>query len=71
MIIKPKTYNTKVVWNSVVKLLDKENFKWRLMCDKFEKNQSNRFQTKLSLHQTKLETDGQNGFPSSRCIFFM
>jgi hypothetical protein len=32
-----KTYNTKVVWNSVVKLLAIENFKRRLMCDKFDK----------------------------------
>jgi hypothetical protein len=37
MIIKTKTYNTKVVWNSVVKLLVKGNFKRRLVCDEFDK----------------------------------
>jgi hypothetical protein len=46
---KQKTYNTKVVWNSVVKLLGKENFKRRLVCDEFDKIWSNRFQTKLKL----------------------
>jgi hypothetical protein len=46
---KQKTYNTKVVWNSVVKLLVKENFKQRLECDKFDKIWLNRFQTKLKL----------------------
>jgi hypothetical protein len=49
MIIKTKTYNTKVVWNSVVKLLAKGNFKRRLVCDKFDKIQSNQFQTKFKL----------------------
>jgi hypothetical protein len=49
MIIETKTYNTKVVWNSVVKLLAKENFNRRLVCDEFDKIQSNRFQTKLKL----------------------
>jgi hypothetical protein len=29
------------------------------------------FKQNLSLHQTKLETDSQNGFTSSRCIFLM
>jgi hypothetical protein len=29
------------------------------------------FKRNWSLHQMKLETDGQNRFPSSRCIFFM
>jgi hypothetical protein len=32
-----KTYNTKVVWNSVVMLLAKGNFKWRTVCDDFDK----------------------------------
>jgi hypothetical protein len=41
MIIETKTYNTKVVWNYVVKLLAKENFKWRLVCDEFDKIWSN------------------------------
>jgi hypothetical protein len=58
MIIETKTYNTKVVWNSVVKLLAKGNFKWRLMCDEFDKIRSNQFQTKLKL--TPNET--QNGW---------
>jgi hypothetical protein len=49
MIIEIKTYNTKVVWNSVVKLLAKGNFKRRLVCDEFDKIRSNRFQTKLKL----------------------
>jgi hypothetical protein len=49
MTIETKTYNTKVVWNSVVKLLAKENFKRRLVCDEFDKIWSNRFQTKLNL----------------------
>jgi hypothetical protein len=49
MIIETKTYNTKVVWNSVVKLLAKGNFKRRLVCDKFDKIRSNRFQIKLKL----------------------
>jgi hypothetical protein len=47
MIIEIKTYNTKVVWNNMVKLLAKRNFKWRLVCDEFDKIWSNRFQTKL------------------------
>jgi hypothetical protein len=46
MIIKIKTYNTKIVWNSVVKLLAKENFKRWLVCDEFDTIRSNRFQTK-------------------------
>jgi hypothetical protein len=49
MIIETKTYNTKVVWNSVVKLLAKGNFKRRLMCDEFDKIRSNQFQMKLKL----------------------
>jgi hypothetical protein len=49
MIIETKTFNTKVVWNSVVKLLAKENFKRRLVCDEFDKIWLNRFQTKLKL----------------------
>jgi hypothetical protein len=49
MIIKIKTYNMKVVWNRVVKLLAKGNFKRRLMCDEFDKIWSNQFQTKLKL----------------------
>jgi hypothetical protein len=49
MIIKIKTYNMKVVWNSVMKLLAKRNFNRRLMYDKFDKIRSNRFQTKLKL----------------------
>jgi hypothetical protein len=49
MIIETKTYNTKVVWNSVVKLLAKGNFKRRLVCDEFDKIWSNWFQTKLKL----------------------
>jgi hypothetical protein len=43
MIIETKTYNTKIVWTSVVKLLAKENFNRRLMCDKFDKIRLNRF----------------------------
>jgi GTP-binding protein EngB required for normal cell division len=53
-----KTYNTEVVWNSVVKLLVKGNFKQRVVCGKFDKIRSNRFQTKLKL--TLNET--QNGW---------
>jgi hypothetical protein len=53
MIIKTKTYNMKVVWNSVVKLLGKGNFKRRLVCDEFDKIRSNRFQTKLKLTPNK------------------
>jgi hypothetical protein len=49
MIIKTKTYNTKVVWNSAVKLLAKVNFIRRLVCDEFDKIWSNRLQTKLKL----------------------
>jgi hypothetical protein len=49
MIIETKTYNTEVVWNSVVKLLAKGNFKRRLVCDEFDKIRSNWFQTKLKL----------------------
>jgi hypothetical protein len=49
MITETKNYNKKVVWNSVVKLLAKGNFKRRLMCDEFDKIQSNRLQTKLKL----------------------
>jgi hypothetical protein len=49
MIIKTKTYNIKVVWNSVVKLLANENFNRRLVCDEFDKIRSNQFQTKLKL----------------------
>jgi hypothetical protein len=49
MIIETKTYNTKVVWNSVVKLPAKGNFKRRLVCDEFDKIWSNQFQTKLKL----------------------
>jgi hypothetical protein len=37
----------KVVWNSVVKLLTKINFKRRTMCDELNKIRSNRFKTKL------------------------
>jgi hypothetical protein len=58
MIIETKTYNMKVVWNSVVKLLAKGNFKRLLVCDEFDKTWSNRFQTKLKL--TPNET--QNGW---------
>jgi hypothetical protein len=43
----------KVVWNSVVKLLAKENFKRQLMCKEFDKIQSNLFQTKLKLTTNK------------------
>jgi hypothetical protein len=53
MIIETKTYNTKVVWNSMVKLLAKGNFNRRLMCDEFDKIWSNRFQTKLKLTPNK------------------
>jgi hypothetical protein len=56
-MITEKTYNMKVVWNSVVKLLAKGNFKRRLVCYEFDKIWSNRFQTKLKL--TPNET--QNG----------
>jgi hypothetical protein len=49
MIIEIRTYNTKVVWNIMVKLLAKENFNRRLMCDEFDKIWSNQFQTKLKL----------------------
>jgi hypothetical protein len=49
MIIEIKTYNTKVVWNSVVKLLVKGNFKRWLVCNEFDKIRSNQFQTKLKL----------------------
>jgi hypothetical protein len=49
MIIEIKTYNIKVVWNRVVKLLAKGNFKRRLMCDEFDKIWLNQFQTKLKL----------------------
>jgi hypothetical protein len=49
MIIETKTYNTKVVWNSVVKLLAKGNFKRRLVCDEIDKIRSNRLQMKLKL----------------------
>jgi hypothetical protein len=54
---KQKTDNTKVVWNSVVKLLAKGKFKRQLVCDEFNKIWSNRFQIKLKL--TPNET--QNG----------
>jgi hypothetical protein len=46
---KQKTYNMKVVWNSMVKLLSKENSKRRLVCDEFDQIWSNWFQTKLKL----------------------
>jgi hypothetical protein len=49
MITETKTYNMKVVWNSVVKLLAKGNFKRRTMCDEFDKIWSNRFQIKLKV----------------------
>jgi hypothetical protein len=32
-----KTYNMKVVWNSVVRLLAKGNFKRWTVCDEFDK----------------------------------
>jgi hypothetical protein len=50
---KQKTYKMKVVWNSVVKLLAKGNFKRRLVCDEFYKMRSNRLQTKLKLTPNK------------------
>jgi hypothetical protein len=53
MTIEQKTYNTKVVWNSVARLLPKGNFKRRTVCDKFDKNWSNRFQTKLKVTPNK------------------
>jgi hypothetical protein len=53
MIIQTKTYNTKVVWNSVVKLLAKGNFNRRLVWDEFDKIRLNRFQTKLKLTPTE------------------
>jgi hypothetical protein len=53
MIIETKTYNMKVVWNSVVKLLAKGSFNRRLVCNKFHKIWSNRFQTKLKLIPNK------------------
>jgi hypothetical protein len=58
MIIKTKTYNTKVVWNNVVKLLAKGNINRQPMYDEFDKIWSNWFQTKLKL--TPNET--QNGW---------
>jgi hypothetical protein len=58
MIIETKTYNTKVMWNSVVKLLAKKKINRRLVCNEFDKIRSNWFQTKLKL--TLNET--QNGW---------
>jgi hypothetical protein len=55
---KQKNYNTKVVWNSVPRLLTKENFKRQTVCDKFNKIWSNCFQTKLKVTSNKT----RNGF---------
>jgi hypothetical protein len=58
-----KTYKTKVVWNSVVKLLAKGNFKWRLVCDEFDKIRSNQFQTKLKLTPNKTRNGWSEWIP--------
>jgi hypothetical protein len=58
MIIETKTYNTKVVWNSVVKLLAKENFINGSYATNLTKFGQIGFKRNWSLHQTKLETDG-------------
>jgi hypothetical protein len=52
-----KTYNRKVVWNSVARLLTKVNFKRWTVCDEFDKLWSNLFQTKLKVkpNQTRNE----------------
>jgi hypothetical protein len=63
MIIKTKTYNTKVVWNSVVRLLAKGNFKRRLVCDEFDKIRSNRFQTNLKLTPNKTRNGWSEWIP--------
>jgi hypothetical protein len=44
-LLKQKTYNTKVVWNGVVKLLAKANFKRWNVCDEFDKIWLKYFQT--------------------------
>jgi hypothetical protein len=62
-IIETKTYNTKVVWKSVVKLLAKGNFNRRLVCDEFDKIRSNRFQTKLKLTQNKTRNGWSEWIP--------
>jgi hypothetical protein len=51
--LKQKTYNMKVVWNCVMKLLTKEKFKRLLVCYKFDKIWSNRFQMKLKITSNK------------------
>jgi hypothetical protein len=63
IIIETKTYNTKVVWNSVVKLLAQGNFKRRLLCDEFDKIRSNRFQTKLKLTPNKTRNGWSKWIP--------
>jgi hypothetical protein len=40
---RKKIYNMKVLWNSVVKLLDKGNFRRWLVCDEFDEICSNMF----------------------------
>jgi hypothetical protein len=53
----------KVVWNYVVKLLAKENFKRRLVCDNFDKIRSNWFQTKLKLTPNKTRNGWSEWIP--------
>jgi hypothetical protein len=66
-----KTYSTKVVWNSEVSYSPKEILNGGSCATNLTKFGQIGFKRNWSLHQTKLETDCQNAFTSSRCIFFM